>query len=86
VRTPSRRLSALFGIASLGVLLAGGLLAAELGGLPALLGYAAVVALLLALGVAQVRRLTPPRPAARPACTCCGPSSAGDHTGPVTVR
>jgi len=80
--TPSKRLAALFGVALLGVLVAGGLLVAALGGLPAVLGYVAVAAVLLGLGVARARRLAPPpTPARVQHCTCCD----GDHTAPVQV-
>jgi hypothetical protein len=81
--TPSPLLSALFGVALLGVLVAGGLLAFRLGGLAAVLGYAALTGLLLALGVARVRRLVAPSAPLPRTCTCCG---TADHTAPVTLR
>jgi hypothetical protein len=81
VTAPSRALSALFGVALLGVLLAGGLFAATLGGPVLLAVYAVAAVVLLGLGVARVRRLArdsapPPR-----ACTCCD----GDHLKPIEV-
>ena len=82
MRAPSRALSALFGVVVLGVLLAGGLFAATVGGPPLLLGYAVVVGLLLGLAIARIRRLvaagTRPGPTA---CACCD----GDHSTPVRV-
>ena len=80
--TPPRALAALFLVALVGVLVALGLLAVELGGLPTLLGYVVVAGALLALGVVRLRRLVPPpAPARVQHCTCCD----GDHTAPVKV-
>jgi hypothetical protein len=78
---PSRGLAALFLAALVGVLLAGGIFVAHLGGRPALVGYAAVVTVLLGLGVARARRMLPAPAAARQTCACCD----GDHSAPVRV-
>jgi hypothetical protein len=79
---PSRLLSTLFGVALLGVLLAGGLLAWSVGGLPVLLGYAVVAGLLVGLGIARIRRLVAAgASSAPPVCACCD----GDHSAPVRV-
>ena len=81
MRTPSKALSALFGLSLLGVLVVGGLAASMVGGLPAVAGYAVVVVLLLVVGIAKVRRLAAAAPPPPRACTCCD----GDHAEPVTV-
>jgi hypothetical protein len=77
----SRRLAALFLLALAGVVVAVGLVVADLGGVPALLGYLGVVLVLAGLGVARGRRAA--APARRPVqhCSCCD----GDHTAPVRV-
>ncbi len=78
----SRRLAALFLLALGGVLVAVGIVVADLGGPPALLAYLAVAAVLLALGAARGRRAAA-APARRPVqhCSCCD----GDHSAPVRV-
>lgn len=76
----SRRLAALFLLALVGVVVAVGIVVADLGGLPLLLGYAAAVAVLAVLGATRGRRVA--AAAAPPAhCGCCD----GDHTAPVRV-
>jgi hypothetical protein len=77
----SRRLAVLFLLALFGVLVVGGIVAAELGGLPLLLGYVAVTAVLVGVGAARGRRLTAARAAPPVHCSCCD----GDHTAPVRV-
>ncbi|MBW3640156.1 MAG: hypothetical protein KY451_09950 [Actinobacteria bacterium] len=80
--TASRRLGALLCVAVLGVLFAGGLVVAALGGLPAVLAYAAGA--LILLGVAMVRGrhlLAPAAPPPGRTCTCC---TASQHD-PVRV-
>jgi hypothetical protein len=68
---PSRRLAALFLVALLGVLAAGGALVLRAGGGWALVGYAVVVLALLAFGAARARAaLAPQRPEGR-TCDCC---------------
>jgi hypothetical protein len=78
---PPRALAALFLLALLGVLAVGGLVALEVGGLAALLGYAAVALLLLGLGVVRLRTLVPAPAGPRQHCSCCD----GDHLAPVRV-
>ncbi|MGI8535713.1 MAG: hypothetical protein ACR2K2_04280 [Mycobacteriales bacterium] len=72
MKTPSRWLGALLCVAVVGVLLAAGLLVAVAAGTVAVLGYAAVVGLLLGVAVVRGRHLLspPPLPAGR-TCTCC---------------
>ena len=77
----NRRLAVLFLVALLGVVVAVGLVVADLGGVPAALGYAAVVVLLLGLGAAYGRRATVRRTRPVQHCSCCD----GDHTAPVRV-
>ncbi len=79
--TPPRGLAALFLVALLGVLVAGGIVAAELGGAVALVAYAVVVVALLALAVVRLRRLAAAPAPAQSHCTCCD----GDHLAPVRV-
>jgi hypothetical protein len=81
MRTPPRPLLLLFVLALLGVLLSGGLFAAVLGGLPLVLGYVAVVGVLVVLGAVRARRLVPPPAPPAQACACCD----GGHDRPVTV-
>jgi hypothetical protein len=78
----SRRLAGLFLLALAGVLVAGGVLAGELGGAAVLAGYVALAGLLVALGVARGRRMAAAASAPRAQrCACCD----GDHTAPVRV-
>jgi hypothetical protein len=80
VRTPSRRLAALFYTALLGVVVVVAIVAHALAGAVGVAGWLGVVTGLLVLAVVQVRRLvTPPGPAQR--CTCCD----GDHSATVRV-
>jgi hypothetical protein len=73
-------LAALFLVALVGVLVAGGLVAAQVGGALALAGYTGVVLALLALAAVRLRRLAPGA-SQQPHCTCCD----GDHLAPVRV-
>jgi hypothetical protein len=77
----NRRLAALFLLALLGVLVAGGVVVADLGGPVAAGVYAGVVLALLVVGALRARRAAVP--ARRPVqhCTCCD----GDHSAPVQV-
>jgi hypothetical protein len=77
----SRRLAALFLLALAGVVVAIGLVVADLGGVPALLGYLVVVLVLGGLGVARGRRAAAPPPPRVQHCSCCD----GDHAAPVRV-
>jgi uncharacterized membrane protein len=80
VTGPSRRLAALFLLALAGVAVVVGIVVAELGGPPALGGYALAVLVLAGAGAVRGRRAAARQ--ARPArCSCCD----GDHTAPVRV-
>ncbi len=76
MRAPTRRLAVLACLAVLGVTVLLGVVVASLTGLPGLILYAAIAALLLGVATVRGRRLL--RPAARTAplppgrtCTCC---------------
>lgn len=76
----TRRLQMLFLAAMVGVLIALGLLAVELGGMTALAAYSLVAVALFAGGAARARRTT--RHAAAHSCDCCSRNGSGE----VTVR
>ena len=76
-----RPLAALFLLALGGLVVAVGIVLADVGGVPVLAVYLVLVLALLAAGAVRVRRAAASR--ARPAahCTCCD----GDHSAPVRV-
>ena len=78
----SRRLSALFCLSVLGILVALGLVVLSLAGVLGVLVYAAVALVLLGIGVARGRRLLQPAPLPPGrTCTCCTTS----QTDPAKV-